>query len=220
MRSRSARAGLQVACLVLGGPLFAGAGLSCAPSEARPRASAPVVSEPATTRLDSDFGLVEATGQGILLSLPDADGWRRDARETRTWVARHAATESRLLVRTFRADGVARWDDCERQMRLWRPDLPVLAAEARADTRRLRLDGDFSGQLLTTAAEGPAHAVTGHAMLFASDGRQCLCLAFSTSAEGSSAASIVGARLASVARLSFERARRIPIDANVRRPER
>jgi hypothetical protein len=162
---------------------------------------------------------VEATGQGILLPLPDADAWRHDPRETRTWVVRHTATQSRLLVRTFRADGVARDDDCERQMRLWRRDLPMLSPEARVEARPLRLEGDFAGEL-RTAAEGPAHAVTGHALLFASDGRQCLCLVFSTSAEGANAASLVGARLASITRVSFERARRIPIEADVRRPER
>jgi hypothetical protein len=191
----------------------------CAAPETRPPPSAPAVVEPAAARLDGDFGLVEAAGQGVLLPLPDADAWRRDPRETRTWVARHPATQSRLIVRTFRADGVARGEDCERQMRLWRPDLPVLPPEARAETRRLRLDGDLAGELLT-AADGPAHAVTGHALLFASDGRQCLCLVFSTSAEGDGAASTVGARLASVARVSFERARRIPIEADVRAPER
>ena len=179
----------------------------------------PAAVEPAAARLETDFGLVEATGQGIIMPLADADAWRRDPRETRTWVARHAATHSRLLVRTFRADGVARGEDCERQLRLWRRDLPVLPPETRAGTRRLRLDGDFAGDLLTSA-EGPAHAVTGHALLFASDGRQCLCLVFSTSAEGANAASMVGARLASVARVSFERARRIPIEADVRQPER
>jgi hypothetical protein len=214
LRGRAARACFWRACHVL-----VGAGLACAAPETPPAAPPTVAAEPAAARLDDDFGLVEATGQGILMTLPDADAWRRDARETRTWVARHTATHSRLLVRTFRADGVARGEDCERQLRLWRRDLPVLPADARAETRRLRLAGDFAGDLLT-AAEGPAHAVTGHALLFASDGRQCLCLVFSTSAEGASAASIVGARLASVARVSFERARRIPIEADVRAPGR
>jgi hypothetical protein len=217
--ARSARACLRGACQVLACHAIAGASLACAAPQTPPEPSVPVAVEATGARLDSDFGLVEATGQGILMPLPDADGWRRDPRETRTWVARHTATQSRLLVRTFRADGVARAEDCERQMRLWRPDLPVLPPDARAETRRVRLDGDFAGELLT-AAEGPAHVVTGHAQLFASDGRQCLCLVFSTAAEGESAASVVGARLASVARVSFERARRIPIEANVRRSER
>lgn len=180
----------------------------------------PLATEPAAAGLDADFGLVEATGQGILLPLPDADAWRRDPRESRTWVARHTATQSRLLARTFRADGVARGDDCERQMRLWRRDLPVIPPEARVESRRVRLDGDFAGELVTYA-EGPiAHAVTGNALLFASDGRQCLCLVFSTSAEGADAASIVGARLGSITRVGFERVRRIGIEASVRAPER
>ena len=200
--------------------VFAGAGLACAAAETRPAPSAPAVAAPAA-RLDADFGIVEATGQGILMPLPDADAWRRDPRETRTWVVSHAASQSRLLVRAFRADGVARADDCERQMRLWRPDLPAPPPGGRAETRGLRLDGDFAGQVLTFA-EGPAvsHAVTGHALLFASDGRQCVCLVFSTSAEGANAASVVGARLGSVTRVSFERARRIGIEASVRPPER
>jgi hypothetical protein len=213
-------AGHVFASQLLAGQLLAGASLSCAAPETRPPASAPAA-EPSAARLDADFGLVEATGQGVLMPLPEADGWRRDPRETRTWVASHSATRSRLLVRSFRSDGVARGEDCERQMRLWRPDLPVLPPELRAESRRLRLDGDFVGDLLTFA-ESPegSHTVTGHALLFASDGRRCLCLVFSTAAEGTSAASIVGGRLGSVTRISFERARRIGIEANVRAPER
>jgi len=180
----------------------------------------PAAVEPAGARLDADFRLVEAVGQGILLPLPDADGWRRDPREAMTWVASHTATDSRLLVRTFRAERIARAQDCEQQMRLWRRDLPALAAAGR-ESRRVRLDGGYAGELVTGAeVRGASHVVTGHALVFASDGRECLCLAFSTSAEGSGAASIVGARLGNITRGAFERAHRLGIEANVRPPER
>ena len=210
MRGRAARASVFGACAVVA--------LACAAPETQPGPLAPVV-EPPGARLDGGFGLVEAAGQGIRMLLPDVDAWRRDPRETHTWVVSHAASRSRLLVRFFRSDGVARGEDCERQMRLWRPDLPLLPPERRADTRRLRLDGDFAGDLVS-GTESSAGAVVGHALLFASDGRRCLCFAFSTSAEGEGAASVVGARLASIARVSFERARRIGIEAGVHAPER
>lgn len=214
---RSRRGGSRPILVAAGWALILGLG-ACAASEV-PRVAAPAPSEPLGWRLERDFRLVEVLGQGIRLPLPDAEGWRRDPGETKTWVGNHTATDSRLIVRTFRADGVARAQDCERQMRLWRRDLPLLAPEQRTETRRVRLDGGFAGELVTGVAPHTEHGgISGHALLLASDGRQCLCLAFSTSASGADAASIVGARLGSITSGSFERAQRIGVEASLSPP--
>ena len=165
--------------------------------------------------LDAGFRSVEARGQGLELLLPDADGWRHDPRERRTWVATHAATRSRLLVRMWSADSIVRPADCERQLRELRPDLPTLEPDERIEQRRLTVAGDVAAELTSGAVHAHGSALTGHGLLFGSDGRHCLALVFSTQAEGETAARQVGDRLAIVSRALFERVRRLDIRERV-----
>jgi hypothetical protein len=171
--------------------------------------------------LDTGFRPVEARGQGLDLLLPDADGWRHDPRDTRAWIATHAATRSRLLVRRWRADSIVRAGDCERQLRELRPDLPTLGPEQQLDRRPLKLAGDYAAELTTgaVASDQSAGALTGHALLFGSDARQCLALVFSTSAEGDAAARQVGDRLGIISR-TFERVHVLGIPSRIAAPRR
>jgi hypothetical protein len=207
-----------LACVVAAIPL----GLfACAPA-VEPTAPAAAHSEPLASGFEGGLRTIEATGQGLELSLPDAAGWRHDPRQRATWVATHAATGSILLARSWRADEIARPEDCEREMRLWRPDLPVLRSEERLESRQVSLAGGYVASFTTAAraTAAPGRPVLGHAQLFGSDGRACVCLAFSTSARGADAARAVGDRLAVVSHLVFERARRIGIDARLSVPRR
>jgi hypothetical protein len=200
---------------------------ACAPT-AEPATPAAARPQPLASGFDGTPRTIEATGQGLELSLPDASGWRHDPRQRATWVATHAATGSILVARTWRAGAISRPEDCEREMRLWRPDLPVLRSEERLESRQMSLAGGYvasftSGARSTVSshlAVAPGRLVLGHAQLFGSDGRSCMCLAFSTSAEGADAARAIGERLALVSRLVFERARRIGIDARLTVPRR
>jgi hypothetical protein len=202
-----------------------GGSLACAAAEqqlpAAPHATGPSGAE-SVSGFDGGLRSVEATGQGLVLRLPDAAAWRHDPRQRATWVATHAATGSSLLARTWRADTIVRADDCERQMRLWRPDLPALSDEERIESRKLSLAGGYAARIISgaRAARAPGAAVLGHALLFGSDGRSCVCLAFSTSAEGVGAARAVGERLGLMSRLVFERARRVGLDARLEVPRR
>jgi hypothetical protein len=65
-----------------------------------------------------------------------------------------------------------------------------------------------------------ASALAGFALLFASDGRHCLALIYSTSAEGEAAPRLIGERLGAMTRVTFERVRRLDIDQRVRVPRR
>lgn len=195
---------------------------ACSPAAGRAAAPAAVTLAPAAAGFDGAPRTIEARGQGLELSLPDASGWRHDPRQKATWVATHAATGSILLARAWRAGTLARPEDCEREMRLWRPDLPVLAGEERLESRRVSLQGGYVGRFTSgvRSPAGPSRRVLGHAQLFGSDGRSCVCLAFSTVAEGSGAARAVGERLGAISHLVFERARRIGIDARLAVPRR
>jgi hypothetical protein len=167
---------------------------------------------------DARFGRVKASGQGLELFLPDADGWRHDPREPRTWVATHAATRSRLVVRAWRSDAIAKAVECERQMRAWRPDVPDLPREARLETRTVRLAGDIAAELWSGTSRPPASGeLFGYAQLVGSDGRHCLYLGYTTSAEDGDVERVIGERLAVMTRV-FERVRRLAIGASVPRP--
>jgi hypothetical protein len=164
--------------------------------------------------LDRDFRRVVAIGQAVELLLPDADGWRREAGEVHSWVATHAATRSRLVVRAWRADAISAPAACERQMRSWRPDLPFLPEETRLETRSLPLAGDTAAELSSGAGEplDASGVIIGYAQLVASDGRRCSFLGYATAAEGPDRARLVGARLAIMSHV-FERVRLLDIAA-------
>jgi hypothetical protein len=163
---------------------------------------------------ESGFRDVEAVGQGVVLPLPDAGGWRHDGRERQSWVATHAGTRSRLLARVWSATEVVRPGDCERALRVFRPDLPHHAPELQIEARRLIVAGDFSAELRTGLDRAGPGPLDGHALLFASDGRTCLCLAYSTLASERDAARLLAERLALMTR-AFERVRRLDIEHRV-----
>jgi len=123
-------------------------------------------------------------------------------------------------VRAWRAQTSVRPEDCERELRLWRPELPSLNPEEVFESRQLSLEGGYAARLSSGARSAPQAVVSGFAQLFASDGRSCIGLIFATAAQGDAAARAVGERLALVSRLVFERARRIEIDARVAAPRR
>lgn len=177
---------------------------------------------PPASELDGGFRSVEAAGQGLELDLPDADGWRHDGREARSFVAVHPATGSRLLIRAWMAVAIARPDDCEREMRLLRPELPALAPAERIEDRSLHVAGDHTARLVAGVVPSRAAAseLEGHALLFGSDGRRCLALVYSTSARGMSAPRVIGERLGSMTRVTFERVRRLGIEERVQVPRR
>ena len=206
-----------------------GAGLlawACAPPSEPPRAADVAgAAEAPSGELDRGFRSVPMKGQGLELDLPDADGWRHDARASRAsrgFVAVHAATRSRLLVRSWSADGLVHPADCERELRRLRPELPAIAPEQRVEERSLRVAGDHAAHLLAGVAPSPARPaeLEGFALLFGSDGRHCVALIYSTMAQGSAAPRVIGERLAAMTGVAFEHVRRVGIDQRVRAPRR
>jgi hypothetical protein len=163
------------------------------------------------------LGSVEAKGQGLEFPLPDREGWRRDSTETRSWVAQHRATGSRLVVRAWQHDSVARAEDCEQQARMWRPDLPELAPSDVLLAREGTIAGIYQSQITlgVQADEGGAGVVRGHALAFGSDARSCLMLVFSTIAAGPNGPREVAERLGIVDQAVFGRARRLGIHDRV-----
>jgi len=197
---------------------------ACAATRATPSAAPSVRAQPApASGFGADARVIEAKGQGLEFPLPGTSGWRWDKRERHSWVARHRDSSSELVVRAWRFDGIARPEDCEREARLFRRELPRLtASEIIAENERL-LAGTYRGRVtvgVRAAPAAPAPRWLGNVLAFGSDARDCLMLAFSTSAAGPYAREILAERLAAIAGTVFERARRLQIEGRVSVPRR
>lgn len=177
---------------------------------------------PEDSGLDSGLRLLEVWDQGLEFPLPDAAGWRRDPRERHSWVARHLRSSSQLVVRAWRFEDIARPDDCEKQARLWRRELPTLEPAEQLERSERLLAGTYRGQVtlgVRASAREPGRLL-GHALAFASDARSCLMLAFSTTATGATARSLIARRLALIDGTVFQRLRRLDIEGRVTVPRR
>jgi len=176
----------------------------------------------AETGFGDGFALIEARGQGLTFPLPDPRGWRLDKRETRSWVARHPGSASELVVRAWQFDGIARPQDCEREARSRRPDLPELRPNEIVESSPQTLADHYRGQLSVGVREVSAGSseLRGHALAFGSDARRCLMLAFSTTATGPLARRVVAERLSTVTHAVFEQAHRLEIESRVQVPPR
>lgn len=192
--------------------------LSCASQETAAPARAPgpdVPVEPLAGFADG-FGTVEARGQGLELLLPNPEGWHVDPAEKLSWVVRHRRSESALVVRVWHSDAAVHPEDCERQARAWRPDLPRPDPSEIVQSSRPRLAGDYDGRLtvgIGTSTRAPnQRKLAGYALAFASAARSCLLLAFSTFAEGPGARRSIADRLALIVPTAFLRAHRVSIE--------
>jgi hypothetical protein len=197
----------------------------CAACAAQPLAPESPVRADAPSPASSGFGdglrTIEAKGQGLAFPLPDPAGWRLDKREQHSWVALHGRSSSQLVVRAWHFEGIPRADDCERQARVWRKDLPQFTpAEVVAENERL-LAGAYRGRVTVGVRAAPSSTperLFGDVLGFGSDARDCLMLAFSTSAAGPGARQVIAERLAAIAGTVFERARRLQIEQRVNVP--
>lgn len=201
--------------VLLGLPACAAAPPAPSPAPSTREGAAPASGFAAATRV------VEAKGQGLEFPLPDTSGWRWDKREKHSWVARHLGSSSELVVRAWRFDGIASPEGCEREARLFRRELPRFApTEIIAEDDRL-LGGTYRGRVTVGMRRVPASPQPrwlGNVLGFGSDARECLMLAFSTSAAGPNARALLAERLATMAGTVFERAHRLQIEGRVSVP--
>jgi hypothetical protein len=207
-------------------------GLGCAASSAAsspapnapaaPLATATSGSTSAETGFRDGFRLIEARGQGLTFPLPDPRGWRLDAKETHSWVARHSRSASELVVRAWQFDDIARPEDCEREARSRRPELPELQPSELVESGAKTLADGYRGHLSVGVREASpgSSELRGYALGFGSDARRCLMLAFSTTAQGPLARRVVAERLSTVTHSVFEHAHQLDIESRVDVPRR
>lgn len=180
--------------------LVAAGALACGPPPAPPAPPAP---PPAPAAAGADlrggaFGEVRSDRFGVVFSLPDARGWQVDDRSTPWLVARHDASDSTLLVRTWREDENATRERCEAKARLWR-DLPRREGASVFERRRVDVPRGFDTRVDLGVVPSRAGApVGGFALAFGGWARRCFAFVYTTSAGGAEAGRVLADRLAAM----------------------
>ena len=132
----------------------------------------------------------------IEFELPEKESWL--VTDGPTWlVAEHAATSSRLALRTWRANRLVRRADCEAQARLARPAIPVVHDEAVVDRRAFAAPAGFDTELVV-GVEPNGKGISGYAIAIGSRVGQCYAAVFTTAVDGGGADEEVAARLGSM----------------------
>jgi hypothetical protein len=148
---------------------------------------------------------VELRSMGISLELPDRPGWRIEARPQRTVAILHDETSSQLVIGMW--SEIERMDParCEERARALR-ELPERGDELAHD--RLEVPAGFGTEVdVGMTARLPDAGYRGYLLAFGARDRRCFAFSYVTEAIGKSAERIVGARLATVERLTLARIR-------------
>lgn len=177
---------------------------------------------PQLTIADAAWKTVLLSQFGLWLPLPEAASWRRLETDS-WWAAKHGPTGSVLEVKRWNQRELVDTADCERQARLWRPDLEQLQ---RQETIVEDTTAEVAGYrarviVLSRGSRGNAAALDntlGAVLVFGANVRSCLSLRFRTRALGKGSPEIVAARMALVSEALLPKVRLREIDARVSSP--
>ena len=149
--------------------------------------------------------------------IPEAGGWQVDDRSTPWLVLRHPPTSSVLEPRTWRAPRLVERRECERQARLWRPDIPAAEPESVVERRPLAAPADHATEIVVGVGPAPqAGGLRGYALAFGATVHRCYALVYTTHARGTGAETAIARRLGLVADEIAPRVRLRSIDERVR----
>ncbi|MDI1442959.1 hypothetical protein [Polyangium sp. 6x1] len=117
----------------------------------------------------------------LSLPLPDGAAFRVDDQTERWLVARHDATSSVLLVRTWREDDVGGRARCEARARTWR-DLPAREGSRLVSASRLAVppDHDTLAEVLLGPRATNGEGTDGFVLAFGGWAKRCFAYVFST----------------------------------------
>lgn len=193
----------------------------CAPSE-------PPVSRPPSVRArsdsgaelgDRDWGVVASQRFLLAVPLPEAGAWRVDDRSGLWLVASHAPSQSTLLVRSWREGSVVDHRGCEREVRLWRPDLVGRDETDLGGRRELGRPARFDTEVGFSVRRDGA-ALEAVAAAFGANVRRCVAFVFVTRVEGPDAERKAASRLVFATTHIFARVESRSIEDRVRPLER
>ena len=166
--------------------------------------AAPAVSPPPTKLVAVSFPddarplpHYHSARMALSLPLPDGHAWRIDDHSSAELVATHAATRSRVVLATFRADALVGRSQCEalahdRKLIPVVPDLQTLEdvsgiTQETFDTRTV---------VAVVPGAGPDQPLVGHVMAFGGFLRKCFVFDFSTEVAGLADEPALSSRLA------------------------
>jgi hypothetical protein len=163
---------------------------------------------------------VRLMSQGIAVGLLDPAGWRREQRSSRSWVVRHAATGSVLVVRVWREPTAAVPQLCEAQARELSQNLPNREALRVVEESDVTLAEQYRSRVTVGVVRRDAASAEGHLLAFGGQGRECLMVVISASARGAEAEATVAGRLGAVSQAVFGHLRRLGIEERIAAPQR
>ncbi|MDC0740308.1 hypothetical protein [Polyangium mundeleinium] len=129
----------------------------------------------------SSFTTFTSARFDLALPLPDGASFRVDDRAERWLVARHDATSSVLLVRTWREDEVGNRARCEARARTWR-DLPSRDGARLVSASRLAVppDHDTLAEVLLGPRATNGGPTDGYVLAFGGWAKRCFAYVFAT----------------------------------------
>lgn len=132
----------------------------------------------------TSFTTITSARFDLAFPLPDGASFRVDDRTERWLVARHDATNSVLLVRTWREDEVQNRERCEARARTWR-DLPSRAGRRLVSTSRLAVppDHDTLAEVFLGPQQPTPQPTEGFVLAFGGWARRCFAYVFTTRGE-------------------------------------
>jgi hypothetical protein len=170
--------------------------------------------ELASELADEGWGDVTSTRQSLTLILPKRGEWDVVDEAREPWlVLSHRGTGSELRARTWLAPRLVTAADCEKQARLWRPQIPEVVEDA-VVRRELRAPEGYSGQVVVGVLPA-GDALEGYAVAFGASVGRCYAAIFTTRTSGPGSDHTLGKRLALVTDGVIERVRARSIEDRV-----
>jgi hypothetical protein len=177
-------------------------GVASAASCASPPPAAKMLPAPVTAAsvaaaggfADRDWGVVASQRFLLAVPVPEATAWTADDRSERWLVAVHRASQSTLLLRSWREGAVVDHRACESAARLGRPDLFGHDESQLVDRRTVAAPDRFDTEVgfMVRRDNGALQAI---AAAVGANVRQCIALVFVTRVEGADAERVAADRL-------------------------
>jgi len=158
---------------------------STAPAPARTPSSSGQQPAPEARALlrDADWGVFGSRRFSLAVAVPMRSVWQKS--ETVDWfVLRHQASESELLLRTWRASRLTRVQDCEAQARTLLPALPLLDETNAVEQTRIDTPSGYVTELGVAVEAAERGRFRGYVLVFGAAVGHCFAGVFSTLADG------------------------------------
>ncbi|MCA9591837.1 MAG: hypothetical protein KC776_00960 [Myxococcales bacterium] len=186
------------------------------PPSAGPTPAVTAASQPKPEPLaDAQWKQVASRFQSLEVPLPMASEWQvlDGKHELR---AIHRPTDSELSARLWRASRLVSRDECEKQLHLWRPDLPnpSEAPETVLDSRDITAPAGFS-VTVTAGVRRTDTSLEGYLLAIGVAVGQCYAASFVTHAVGPGAETAIGDRLAVVGERVLPRVQRVGVEGRI-----